>query len=115
MERIERSADLQCWIKKQSSIMQKDTQNKIVKKYQPFAIMLFGSYASRSPHEYSDIDIAIVYNGFSGDWLDASKDFWKTTESISKWIEPILLDITSGKSGFVEHVLKTGEYIYRAA
>ena len=89
--------------------------SEIVKKYQPFAIVLFGSYANGNPHEYSDIDIAIIFNGFNGDWLAVSKDFWKTTENISKWIEPILLDTKADKSGFAEHIMKTGEYIYKAA
>jgi len=86
-----------------------------VKKYKPHAIVLFGSYANGNPHEYSDIDIAIIFDGFNGDWLNVSKDFWKITESISKWIEPVLLDSKSDKSGFADHVLRTGECLYKAA
>ena len=88
--------------------------NEIVKKYNPHAVVLFGSYANGTPHEYSDIDIAIVFNGFNGDWLSVSKDFWKTTESISKWIEPVLLDTQADKSGFADYVLRTGDVIYQA-
>ncbi len=87
--------------------------DEIVKKYQPFAVMLFGSYVNGTPHEYSDIDIAVIFNGFTGDWLTVSKDFWKTTENISKWIEPVLLDTQSDKSGFADYVLRTGECIYK--
>ena len=88
--------------------------DEIVKKYNPYAVVLFGSYANGNPHEYSDIDIAIVFNGFHGDWLAVSKDFWRTTENISKWIEPILLDTKSDKSGFAEYVMRTGDVIYKA-
>jgi len=75
--------------------------------------VLYGSYVNGVPHEYSDIDIAIVYNGFDGNWLTVSKDFWKTTENISKWIEPVLLDTQEDKSGFAEYVMRTGNIIYQ--
>jgi len=88
--------------------------DEIVKKYKPHAVVLFGSYANGTPHEYSDIDIAVVFDGFSGDWLTTSKDFWKTTEDISKWIEPVLLDTKTDKSGFADYVLSTGDVIYKA-
>jgi len=88
--------------------------DEIVKKYNPHAVVLFGSYANGTPHEYSDIDIAIVFNGFNGDWLAVSKDFWKVTENISKWIEPVLLDTQSDKSGFADYVLRTGNVLYQA-
>ena len=35
--------------------------NEIKKQYDPFAIVLFGSYMNGNPHEYSDIDIAVVF------------------------------------------------------
>jgi len=87
--------------------------DEIVKKYSPYAVVLFGSYANGTPHEYSDIDIAVVFDGFNGDWLAVSKDFWKTTENISKWIEPVLLDTQVDKSGFADYVLRTGDIIYK--
>jgi len=88
--------------------------DEIVKKHSPHAVVLFGSYVSGTPHEYSDIDIAVVFNEFNGDWLATSKDFWKTTENISKWIEPHLLDTTKDPSGFTDYVMRTGDVIYQA-
>jgi len=87
---------------------------EILKKYNPYAVVLFGSYANGEPHEYSDIDIAVIFNGFNGDWLSVSKDFWRATENISKLIEPVLLDTQEDKSGFTDFILKTGEIIYKA-
>ena len=36
----------------------------------PDAILLFGSYVNGNPHEYSDIDIAVICNDFEGDWYE---------------------------------------------
>jgi len=81
----------------------------------PDAVILFGSYVNGNPHEWSDIDIAVVVNGFQGDWLEAASMLCRLTRRVSIDIEPHLLDETCDRSGFVEHVIKTGEVIYRAA
>ena len=83
-------------------------------EFSPYAVVLYGSYASGNPHENSDIDVAVVFNGFSGDWLKTSARLWRLTEDISFDIEPILLDSTEDKSGFVKYVFKTGQIIYQA-
>ena len=78
--------------------------------------ILFGSFASGSPHEESDIDVAVFVRG-----LDAES--WYATRILLQdvlWnrtfldIEPHLLDETDDPSGFVSHVLNTGEVIYAA-
>lgn len=38
----------------------KDITEKIVKEYKPERIILFGSYAWGTPHEWSDVDLFIV-------------------------------------------------------
>ncbi|MDR2043793.1 MAG: nucleotidyltransferase domain-containing protein [Clostridium sp.] len=81
----------------------------------PNAVILFGSYVNGNPHEWSDIDIAVVVNGFSGNWLETASMLCGLSWNISLDIEPHLLDESEDKSGFVEHVIKTGEVIYRAA
>ena len=80
----------------------------------PTLIILYGSYVNGTPHEDSDIDVAIIFNGFSGDWLKTSARLWGLTREISFDIEPILLDATEDKSGFVKHVINTGQIIYQA-
>ena len=80
----------------------------------PASIVLFGSYVNGTPHEDSDIDVAVVFNGFSGDWLKTSARLWGLTREVSFDIEPILLDTTEDKSGFVKHIFKTGQIIYQA-
>ena len=87
-----------------------------VKKYlTPDAVILFGSYVNGNPHEWSDIDIAVIINGFQGDWLETASMLSSLTRRVSIDIEPHLLDETCDKSGFLGHVIKTGEVIYRAA
>ena len=84
------------------------------KEFSPSAVILFGSYVNGNPHEDSDIDVGVVFNGFTGDWLEASSRLWRLTRNISFDIEPHLLDTTQDKSGFVKHVIKTGQVIYQA-
>jgi predicted nucleotidyltransferase len=86
----------------------------VTKEFSPYSILLFGSYAKGNPREESDIDVAVIFNGFDGNWLDAAARLWRLTENINYEIEPHLLDITQDKSGFVKHVIKTGEVIYQA-
>ena len=38
--------------------------------YNPKQIILFGSYVNGTPHEDSDIDIAVVFDFVEGDFLD---------------------------------------------
>ena len=86
----------------------------VTKQLSPSAIVLFGSYAKGESNDESDIDVAVVFNGFSGDWLKISSLLWRLRRDISYDIEPHLLDIADDKSGFVQHVLKTGQVIYQA-
>jgi len=104
-------------------MLDKGTVEKIAREYaeevknflQPSAIVIFGSYVNGKPNEWSDIDIAVIVKDFQGDWLEAASKLWSLTRKVSIDIEPHLLDENEDPSGFVEHVLKTGEYIYRAA
>ena len=82
-------------------------------EFSPSLVVLFGSYVNGNPHEDSDIDIGIVFNGFTGDLLEASAKLWRLRHNISFDIEPHLLDTTEDKSGFVKHVIKTGQIIYQ--
>jgi len=83
-----------------------------VEKYlKPQAVVLFGSYAKGTAGENSDIDIAVILDGFSGDYLETSKQLYKLRRHISADIEPVLLDSTSDESGFVAEVLRTGEVL----
>ena len=86
---------------------------EVTKEIHPEKIILYGSYASGTAKGDSDIDIAVIYNGFTGDFLKASSHLCSLTWGISSLIEPILLDRARDKSGFVEEIIRTGEVIYQ--
>lgn len=86
----------------------KKYSRKVKNVYNPYKIVLFGSYSSNEQSAESDIDVAIIFDGFSGDWLKTSNELWKMTEKADTIIEPVLLDIQNDPSGFCEHVINTG-------
>ncbi|MCL2056235.1 MAG: nucleotidyltransferase domain-containing protein [Oscillospiraceae bacterium] len=81
----------------------------------PSSVILFGSYVNGVPHEESDIDIAVLIDGFKGDWYGTEVLLYRLRRNISFDIEPHLLDATNDPSGFARHVIKTGEVIYQSA
>jgi predicted nucleotidyltransferase len=86
----------------------------VMKEFSPAAVVLFGSYAKDAAREESDIDVGIVFDGFHGDWLETNLRLWNLAYDISWDLEPHLLDTTQDKSGFVKHVLSTGQVVYHA-
>jgi len=88
----------------------------VVKELHPAVILLYGSCAKGTQRTDSDIDVAVVFDGFDGDWLKISAQLWKLRRGISDDIEPILLDRKEqDPSGFVEEVFNTGEVLYSAS
>ena len=88
---------------------------EVRKELSPQTIILFGSYVNGTPHEYSDIDIAVVVYDYTGDWLEASANLVGLAWKFEGSIEPHLMDETCDRSGFLEHIKKTGEIIYQEA
>ena len=91
--------------------------NEVRKVLNPVSIILFGSYVNGNPHEWSDIDIAVLVKNIEGeDWYNSrillQKIRWREDNFTD--IEPHLLDESNDPSGFVEHVIKTGEVVYQA-
>ncbi|MDR2183991.1 MAG: nucleotidyltransferase domain-containing protein [Clostridiales bacterium] len=107
-------------------MLDKTTARQIAQRYaenvrkalNPKAVILFGSYVDGNPHEYSDIDIAVIFDGYKGDWFDASVLLQRLRrgidDNIPNGIEPHLMDEANDHSGFLEHVKKTGEVVYQA-
>jgi hypothetical protein len=60
----------------------------------------------------SDIDIAIIFDKFEGDWIKASARLVGLCEGISYDIEPVLCSAAEDRSGFVKEVLRTGEMLF---
>ena len=90
---------------------------KEVKKFlNPDKVILFGSYVSGNPHDESDIDVAVLVRGLADEtWYGTRIMLQRIRRNkIFLDIEPHLLDETHDPSGFVEHVIKTGEIIYQS-
>jgi len=81
-------------------------------EYDPLRVILFGSYVHGNPHEYSDIDIAVIFKDYKGDWYDTWTKLCGITWNVALEIEPHMMDEDYEPSGFLEHVYKTGDIIY---
>jgi len=93
--------------------------NAVCERLNPKEIILFGSYINGNPHEYSDIDIAVVFDDCPDDWYETAVLLQRLRRGIDDdapaGIEPHILDVTNDCSGFLEHIQKTGEVIFESA
>ena len=71
-------------------------------------VMLFGSYAKGHPHEWSDIDVAVIVPKVDKNkWMDTAISLNRATDTISCYIEPILLE-NGEDSPIYREVMRTG-------
>lgn len=77
-------------------------------KMKPQKVVLYGSCSRNEQTKDSDIDIAVIFDGFSGNEWEASSELWLHAWKIDNRIEPVLLDLQNDPSGFVDEVLRTG-------
>ncbi len=82
--------------------------DEVKKRFSAAKVFMYGSHIYGNPTDESDIDIAVIFNGFNGDWLKTSSDLWEITENVNTTIEPVLLDMSRDKSGFAHHIMQTG-------
>jgi uncharacterized protein len=87
---------------------------KVTVKYPVEMVILYGSHVKGTAHDLSDIDIAVVVNKVSGDYLKMSAGLFDLVRDVNKRIEPVLLSRANDRSGFLERVLKQGKIIYKA-
>ena len=91
----------------------KQYSDAVVKEMSPNRVVLFGSCANGTARETSDIDIAVIFDGFKGDWFQTCVKLSNLTWDVNTAIEPILLDSQDDKTGLVEEVMQTGELVYQ--
>ena len=102
--------------------MDKETAIERVKQYADVVrrdfnvrkIILYGSYSRDAGRKDSDIDVAVVLDCVDEDFLTAEAKLFRLRREIDARIEPVLLEQSNDKSGFLEEILKTGEIIYSA-
>jgi len=75
-------------------------------------IILFGSYAKGTAREDSDIDVAVVFKSIDGDYLDLITRLSRIRRDVEHRIEPVALEESNDKSGFLKEITKSGEIIY---
>ena len=92
----------------------KQYAKKVSQIMNPLAIMLYGSYAQGCARDDSDIDVAVIFDGFQGNKWEASTQLWMLTNEFDDRIEPVLLDTADDPSGFTQEVLRTGQPLYNA-
>ena len=76
-------------------------------------VLLYGSYAHGTQRKDSDIDVAVIVEKITDDFLTSQAFLHKLTRNIDTRIEPVLFEAKTDKSGFVENIFKTGKIIYR--
>ena len=71
-------------------------------------VMMFGSYAKGCPNEWSDIDVAVIVPKVDREkWWDTAVSLGRATDTVSCYIEPILLE--SGEdTPIYREVMRTG-------
>ena len=84
----------------------------VVSAYPTSKVVLFGSYAKENQTEDSDIDVAVVLDSLTDDFLNISMNLCKLTRNIDYRIEPVLVDVMNDKSGFVSDILEYGIVVY---
>ena len=94
-------------------------KNEVIKKVSQYKLLLsdhfnlenvylYGSYATGTNREDSDIDVAVVVSNISEDFFLVNPLLWKLRRQIDDRIEPILIDKNYDRSGFLDEIRKTG-------
>jgi len=86
----------------------------VAQELNPDMIVLYGSTVSGTRRDDSDIDVAVIFDKFDGDWLKTASHLSKLRTGISYEIEPLLRVSSKDRSGFVEEILRTGQVLYQS-
>jgi len=73
-------------------------------------VYLFGSYAKKTNHSDSDIDVAVVSDDFKGNRIDNKLKLMRLRRNIDGMIEPHLFSSKefNEKDSLVNEIIKTG-------
>lgn len=86
----------------------------VIRDYKPKKIILFGSYARGDYHANSDIDIAIIVDGYEESFIEGEANLYKMRRKYLSDIEPLLIDEKEDNSGFLDQILSYGKTLYEA-
>jgi predicted nucleotidyltransferase len=88
--------------------------DRVAKCYHPKQIIVYGSYAHGTASENSDIDIAVVCDRLSGDYLENASGLFRLRRDIDLRIEPVLIELSDAENFFYDEILRTGKIVYAA-
>ena len=98
-------------------ILPKDFALELVRRYKEIIaphfdsemkVMMFGSYANGHPHEWSDIDVAVIVPKVNKDkWMETVVSLNRAIDTVSCYIEPILLE-SNEDTPIYREVMRTG-------
>ncbi|MEA2042118.1 MAG: nucleotidyltransferase domain-containing protein [Bacteroidota bacterium] len=101
--------------------------NEILSKFNPYLILLFGSYAYGTPDEDSDIDILVVTQDdfIPKNFAEKSKIYQKISRAISSVNEKVAIDLIVHTlpmykkfieidSSFAHEIITKGKIIYES-
>jgi predicted nucleotidyltransferase len=90
-------------------IIMLEKYKKLLSQHMVFEkLILYGSYATGNAHKDSDVDVAIVVDGISGDYFSTRPLLWKIRREVDDRIEPVLIDKSHDESGFLSQIIKNG-------
>jgi len=103
--------------------MVKDSVIKLAQKYANIVcetmpvkeVILYGSHAKDNATTNSDIDIAIIIEKLEDDYLETYTKLFKLRRSVDLRIEPVLIEESNKKSGFLKEIKNSGIEIYSSA
>ena len=99
---------------KQAIQVAEEYSNKIKDVFPVKKIVLYGSYANGTATDDSDIDIAVVVDSVSDDVLTEKVRLYQLRRNIDDRIEPVLIEDGKDPSGFLQHILNSGQKIYKS-
>jgi len=88
--------------------------DRVRKDFDVKKVILFGSYAKGTAREDSDIDVAVVFEHIDGDYLDVITRLSRIRRDVEHRIEPVALDESNDKSGFLEEIARSGVIVYKS-
>lgn len=92
-------------------------KDRVIRKLNPQAVILFGSFARGDINEGSNVDILVIAN-FKEPFLDRIKTLLDLNDGIGLPVEPVgytpdeFKKMQMGKNRFIEEVIATGKLIY---
>jgi uncharacterized protein len=85
---------------------------KLVRDHLPECdVIMYGSYARNQARRYSDIDVAVIVDEYSGDLLDMKVSLFRLGRSVDVRIEPLLIERKHDPANFLREIVSTGKVI----